>query len=287
MLAIQEAHSTTETNQTWKDYFYPKCSYWSHYTAIIIDQKIPHSNLQVLLDERVMTIDLSWNGTKVTLVNVYAPTNSTKRSYFFNSLSSLKFNYPIILLGDLNQIDHPIFDHYPPLKTQPLSWKAFTSLKINHNLIDLAPIRKNTLKNMTRVDPKVGSSSRIDYIFSSYDISSFFSKHETKMVHISDHSMVCIAFDVNKEKYCKTWKKILPFQAKSNNFSNWLTSYKGNFLNLGAESIFSTWKNLKESATKFNSHNGSRLARKNKAKIRKLKKIITHLENFPPKKILS
>ena len=95
ILAIQEAHCSDNLVNSWKDTFYPKVSYWTHYCAFIISPNFQHSNFQRYCIngqklDRIISIDISINSTPYTLINIYAPNNYIERNEFFKEISKFK-----------------------------------------------------------------------------------------------------------------------------------------------------------------------------------------------------
>ena len=115
ILVLQETNCSAGLEKEWRTTFYPKKSYWTKDCAFIIDPKIPHSNFRPHLNNRLILLDIVLNEVPITLIGMHAPNKYTDRIQFFNNVTNLKFNKENILLGgDLNQIENPSLDRFPP-----------------------------------------------------------------------------------------------------------------------------------------------------------------------------
>ena len=80
----------------------------------------------------------------------------------------MRFNKTnIILGGDLNQIDNPLYDRFPSNNTYNPGWAGLTNLKINLNIVDSLKRNSYKARNMTRINKSHNiliSATRIDYI---------------------------------------------------------------------------------------------------------------------------
>ena len=131
ILALQEAHCPENYINSWKNFFYPKISYWSLYTVFILSSTLIHSNFRIFEDGRIMCIDIIWNDLPTTIFNIYAPNNYLERINFLESLSKIPAHTNTIFIGDFNQVDNPLLDKLPPSTNYTYRWESFNNFKFN------------------------------------------------------------------------------------------------------------------------------------------------------------
>ena len=110
----------------------------------------------------------------------------------FIKLIDVNENNYTIVLGDMNTILDFKLDHYPPIKRSKSQGEKFKNIILNKNLIDISRIRQPDDLLFTRVDQYNKSSSRIDYIFISENISNMCSNMKKMNWEGSDHLLIYV-----------------------------------------------------------------------------------------------
>ena len=225
ILAIQEAHCPENQFQSWKEFFSPKISYWSHYCGFIISPNQQFSNLQQFkfdnhleFNDRLISIDIVFENQQITILNIYAPNDFPSRTLFFNLICNLKFSNEITIMGDFNQIDHPSFDKFPPLEKHQQTWEAFNNLKFSLNVSDCVTPSGFDISLMTRVildGPRIVLASRIDLILISNNLTDFKSSYKSSISNISDHNLASILFSKIAKTPNTKWDKINPISLQN------------------------------------------------------------------------
>ena len=283
ILAIQEAHCPTNLINSWSSFFYPKISYWKHYTAFIINPNINHSNFRSYLGDRVMAIDIVFDSNTITVINVYAPNTYTDRKQFFQLLSKIPFKNPTIFLGDFNQITNPSWDHFPVTKEHDLAWDDFINLQLTFSLVDLVKPESFDIRNMTRIgyrNNRLFTASRIDLILISSEIQYLATQPTLIDTHISDHKLLQTSLKSAKVENVPKWSKLMPFSAKDPRLSS---KFKKLCIAIQEKpDIMEAWEKFKVSIIKMSAHYNSRFHHKTNAKIKRLINHLNHLESNKP-----
>ena len=229
-----------------------------------------------------MAIDIVFDQSPVTILNVYAPNLHPDRIQFFKDLSSLPLTNNIIILGDLNQVDNPKTDRYPPLDVLPQAWHEFQTFKSDLSVTDIATTKLFDISSMTRIGrtSRGLSASRIDYCLVSTLCYHWVSSYRTEISHISDHKLLNLTISTPSPPKPPRWIKVLPHSAKSWEFRRYISK-----INLGNsdEDQLTQWVKAKKMITKFASKKGSRNDRKSESALRHAINTLQQLNTNRPK----
>lgn len=290
ILALQEAHCPNiHTSNSWSQFFYPKLSYWTHYTALIINPILQPTNFRTFFNDRIMCIDIVWDNKPITILNIYAPNIVTDRISLFEKIHTIPRLDSFILLGDFNQIINPYTDKFPTPTTIPQGSNPLQLTLSYMSAIDIFSPKDFNINNMSRFTIRnnhLKSASRIDYIFASYDLSALATDKNTSQTHISDHKLVSAT--LNKSIYKSNnskWKKLLPIMAKSQHITQWTNAHLKTSKYTPHPAINPTnWTQTKKDLIKYTSKIGSRLKRSQDASINHAQNRISHLEKNKSRK---
>ena len=116
---LQETHGKSDTINAWRKEW-PGRSFWcptnnprSSGVAILL-----HPNCQAELveekydeDGRIICLHLKIQKSYIQILNIYAPTKGSSRSYFFSNITNFIFQgIPLILAGDFNCVENTLND---------------------------------------------------------------------------------------------------------------------------------------------------------------------------------
>ena len=188
----------------------------SNGTAVICFSPLLKCNNVDFYDEgRTIFLDISQNLARLTVINVYVPTNSTQRLIFFDSLLYRIGNYPfynnnIILSGDFNitldDIDITGIKGTNRIGRPELR-NIIDSFKFKDSFRTLFPYKIETTfenKNILR-------ASRIDRIYVSEHLPVVRTEHIASSLDFTDHKAVIVYLsNLNNHQRTKTkaahWK---------------------------------------------------------------------------------
>lgn len=281
ILALQEAHCPENRIDSWKNFFYPKYSYWTQFTAFILSPTLIHSNFRIFEEGRIMCIDIIWNNLPTTIFNIYAPNNYSDRNNFLKKLSNIPVQQNTIFMGDFNQVDNPLLDKIPTSLNYSQGWESFNDFKIQFGLVDKSISKIFSMPNLTRIKVKnngtIINASRIDYILSSPIISQYFSQPLTILTHISDHKLLQTSLCKPKLNSNNSQKKILPIFASNPALIKFISNGLNN-LDTNPDFLQDSWSKFKCTLVKKYSRKNSRQKRSEDSKISSLERERSHLE---------
>jgi len=142
---------------------------------------------------RLLSLLIYVNGTKVNLVNVYAPTNPTERGVFFQSLQPYLFsNSYLLLAGDFNCYDGTL-DKMGSVSTDA----RFSDLKSAHFVRDAWRLKHSKERQYTWYNSDFSIASRLDYFLITRSLCDRVTSCEIHPCVYSDHDFVFLDLNLH------------------------------------------------------------------------------------------
>ena len=218
VLFLQETHvSSPSLEQKFKQTFSQFYSCWNSNCGILVkNSSLLPTNPKSFLNNRILTLEITWNSLNIPLVCVYAPSqNNSNKSLFFEECMELHLSInDSIWAGDFNCWLNPLTDHIPNTYLPPHGHMEFWQLQSWYGLMDSALTCQDRYPPMTQhnyVGGQVSSSSRIDFIFLTPSLNSLVTKSFTELFPNSDHYLlISTLVTPSSENAPSTWLKILP-----------------------------------------------------------------------------
>jgi endonuclease/exonuclease/phosphatase family metal-dependent hydrolase len=137
----------------------------------------------------VCVCDLTFNGTPLRVVNIYAPTVGTERLYFLSQLDKyLLTSRKVIMGGDFNLVLDIVMDRFGGNPHGSIGSPELKRLLSKYYLTDIWRHQHPSLKTSTRSNADRSIMSRLDKFYISVDL-----VDDSKIVsgiqpcHLSDH----------------------------------------------------------------------------------------------------
>ncbi|KAI0721264.1 Endonuclease/exonuclease/phosphatase, partial [Cerioporus squamosus] len=158
--------------------------------AVRIRELVPGRAVELSLTRR--------RGTRLAILNVYAPTNMSESAGFWSALGEVylaqRCHPPDIMLGDFNVVESAL-DRAPSRLDAPRAADALTALLTRWHLMDGWRARNGTSRSFSYLQIATGSQSRIDRIYAKQALVSMAHSWEILPAGIpTDHSLVSAAF---------------------------------------------------------------------------------------------
>ena len=173
---------------------------------ILINEKVLLDYPPLILhsDERILAIDVSIDGTRYFIINIYAPNKKHEKNIFFNKLetflNSLDSQVNTFIGGDYNTILDIKKDLISGLPHDKKEIQLFQSLLSNLDLYDTwRHINPNT-KDFTWSKRNPNSSRRLDYVLCNNSVLPKISKVTHIHMSCTDHKGVLAEFENNDFK---------------------------------------------------------------------------------------
>ena len=206
---LQETHSTTECESTWKRNWGCTNMFFSHGTSakkgvcIMFSKEYDINVVNQYSDDegRFVILDVERNGVTYTIANLYAPTRNYEKEQidvFQSFIEHIgKCNQEnIVIGGDFNVYLNPRLDKLDNMPDKPdnvhYRHEILSYLEVN-NMVDiwrtLNPDKRFFTWN------RGGKRSRLDYFFTSEHMLNFVSRADILPGHQSDHSLLMLCFN--------------------------------------------------------------------------------------------
>lgn len=190
IIALQETNFDDSLHPSWFTSMGCK-ALWTEKVAIIIFNHNITIEQEHILDNRIISVSLSYHSYKFRFTSVYAPSNSHDRYIFFeNNLSQLSPNSLSIIAGDFNTFGQPHLDQSNG--STSYGWSALVPQLRRLNVNDLYryhyPHEKGyTFRHHNSIE------SRLDYLFTSHQMLSTCDPPTITHCPYSDHHLVSSA----------------------------------------------------------------------------------------------
>ena len=202
---LQETHGKSDTINAWKKEW-PGRSFWcptnnprSSGVAILL-----HPNCQAELveekydeDGRIICLHLKIQKSYIQILNIYAPTKGSSRSYFFSNITNFIFQgIPLILAGDFNCVENTLNDRMGSFEpTHDIGMKEIKKITTNYGLSDSWRILNQSSRQFTWSNSNQTRQSRIDRIYIKRNWI-----HRSNIIPFpwSDHDIVATTLEIPK-----------------------------------------------------------------------------------------
>ncbi len=211
IILLQETHSTPNDEIRWKHEWQSKSSsnmFFSHGKSnskgvLTILPSTLNCNVYKQLsdsDGRILILCIDIDGTKICVVNVYAPSsnNDQEKIEFVQTLKTMMLEIedePIICGGDFNVYMNPKLDKYQGHGDETGYANNIKSLCTDFNLIDLWRTLNPETKRYTWRQNNPLRQSRLDYWFVSINLLYNVNDCDIKPSYRSDHSILTLDFE--------------------------------------------------------------------------------------------
>ena len=247
---LQETYSELSDEIIWRSewggvVFFSHGSTHSKGVCILMNPSLncDFDNLQKVQNGRIVSVDLSLNGSKFSLCNIYVPNDQRKQQEFLQDLSAyLMSNTDIerlIVGGDWN-ITLQLID-----KRGGTSWKPtaardkLLTLMNEFALVDIFRERNQHKTSYTYESKALKLSSRIDFFLIAQHLTKWVERVETKVANAPDHRAVKFTISIAQvPRGPGLWK-----------FNNSLLE-DGKYVDLIRKTILSSAKSIQKSRTK-------------------------------------
>ena len=162
------------------------------------------------IDGRLLCTKLTLDKFSFQIINIYAPNDPSRRSYFLSKIPEYSFNdVPTILAGDFNMVENILLDRTDSKNVQStIGLNEIDQIKVGFDLQDLWRKRFPNRKQFTWSNGQQTHQSRIDRI---YIPSNWITKSSNANIlpfSWSDHDLVTSTFDLpqNSIRGPGTWK---------------------------------------------------------------------------------
>ena len=212
---LQETHSTPSVESKWANEWGYKCFFSSYSsksrgTAILFNNTFQYTLHNEIIDNsgRFVILDLTLDGNRVTLGNIYGPNDD--EPIFFNHLQSKVEgfgNNSIILGGDFNVVQNYTLDTKNLNKlNNPNSNEKINKLKEDLDLHDYWRIQNPDSRIFTWHNTR-NQHSRLDYFLLSGDIIPTIDSSDIRPGYRTDHSLITVNVSLsNQNKGAGYWK---------------------------------------------------------------------------------
>ena len=196
IICLQETHSTREDEGSWTKQWGGEMAFNhgesnSKGVAILASRKseIKLENLDKDDEGRLITCDILWNNTPISILNIYAPNQMYNRKTFFQNLNKYLYEGENWLIaGDFNC--HLDYDNNIDKSVIELK-----NLITNHDIIDIYRNLYPDDLGYTFYHRGFKKSSRLDYMFISRSLYCLLSNASVSSIGLSDHFAVISRFE--------------------------------------------------------------------------------------------
>ncbi len=168
-----------------------------------------------------VALDISLNGTRITLISVYGPNED--KPIFYEKIRRLvdDFNNAhCILCGDWNVIQDPVLDTSNYIHVNnPKARNVMLEMKHQCGLIDPWRLQNPKLRRFTWRQKTPLKQSRLDYFLLSDELTTYLISSEIEPGYRTDHSLITLVLDLAKIKRGKGFWKFNNSLLKDSDFS--------------------------------------------------------------------
>ena len=216
---LQETYGKATSVKQWKDEW-PGDSYWcptprsdSCGVAILLNPNCQFEVVQVKNDNdgRVIALHVKSHNTHFQIINVYAPSKSSAKNFFFSNILNYDFQgFNLVLAGDFNCIEDPLYDRLDTFCDSSkctIGMKELNILKTDYDLVDSWRMKNPNNRQYTWSNTSQTRQSRIDRI---YVPTQWFKGGRSRIIPFpwSDHDIVITDLHIPKTvpRGHGTWK---------------------------------------------------------------------------------
>ena len=205
---LQEVHSTKNVESYWETEWGYKCFFHSFNgnskgVAILFKNSFSYTIKKVITDTdgRLLILNMLLNDLNVTIANVYGPNvdDPVFYKYFKTKIEEFE-NSHLILGGDYNVVQNFSLDtNNIQNRNNPKSQEVINEIKEDLDLSDPWRVNNPDTRTYTWHNSR-HQQSRLDYFLVSHDILQNIKKSSIKPGYRSDHSVVDIIIELDKQK---------------------------------------------------------------------------------------
>ena len=205
IIFLQETYSSAETIKRWETEWGGKIisshgSTHSRGVMILFKPRLDVGFEKITTDSygRFIIAEAIIDGTKIVLVNIYAPNDSKQQIAFLRDLSkqflSMYANENLVLGGDFNCVISTLDKKGGrPIDSKQTSINELQALIKTHNLLDSWRLKNPNLIGFTWANPSMKIQCRLDYFFVSKQLKSHLNECKILSNIHSDHSAVALS----------------------------------------------------------------------------------------------